>query len=227
MRDLVRRPTHVAGEPGDPIVQRREPSGVLPKAVYQVFRRRRAGARRGSNADRRWTEHLRTRRAGSGSSTASSTCAKRPSNVTRSPASSRRATLRTRLLEPPRRALWNGMPNARNSVSFQPAPIPRTNRPRLTSIDRRRHPREDPGRDGTRAQATSGPSRTRSVDAARAASVVHVPRPAFGASVAPVAAGGRRARPSRNRSPRPREPSRRSRATRTSRSTSGELDADG
>ena len=110
------------------------------------------------------------RRAGAGSSTASSACQKRPASVTRSPASSPRTIAND---SSKRETRWSyGIPNARYSCSFQPAPRPSTKRPPLTSSIVAAIFAIRPG--GWKlAQATSGPSRTRSVAAASAASSVH------------------------------------------------------
>ena len=72
----------------------------------------------------------------------------------------------------------NGTPNARNSVSFQPAPRPRTNRPpEISSIVSARLARI--AGLWKAVQATSGPIETRLVTAARPAIVAqasHGPR---------------------------------------------------
>jgi hypothetical protein len=66
----------------------------------------------------------------------------------------------------------NGIPNARNSASFQPVPRPRTKRPPEISSIAAAMRAIKPG--GWKAvAATSGPSRTRAVEAASAASTVH------------------------------------------------------
>ena len=82
-------------------------------------------------------------------------------------ASSKRATRRS-----------NGMPNARNSASFQPAPSASTKRPSLTSVIVAAILASTAG-GWNPAHATSGPSSTRSVTAASAASssqALHGPR---------------------------------------------------
>ena len=118
----------------------------------------------------------RGRRAGGGRSTASSTRWKRPSNVTRSPASRRRTISNA---SANRETWWsNGRPNASNSATFQPAPTAATTRPPDSSSTAANKRASIPG--GWNAvQATSGPSSTRSVIAASHASVVkqsHGPR---------------------------------------------------
>ena len=78
-----------------------------------------------------------------------------------------------------RDARWSyGIPNASNSVRFHPAPMPKTSRPALTSSTVAASFASTAGSWKFR-HATSGPSRTRSVTAARAASNVqasHGPR---------------------------------------------------
>ena len=72
----------------------------------------------------------------------------------------------------------NGKPNARNSVSFQPAPRPRIRRPPLTSSTVAASLASIAGAWNAVA-ATSGPSRIREVLAAMAESIVqtsHGPR---------------------------------------------------
>ena len=68
-----------------------------------------------------------TRRAGVGSSTASSAWWYLPSSVTRSPASRPRMIVNASSKRLTR--LSYGMPNASNSRRFQPEPIPRMKRP--------------------------------------------------------------------------------------------------
>ena len=71
-----------------------------------------------------------------------------------------------------RDARWsNGSPNARYSGSFQPEPTPSTKRPPLTSSIAAAMRAIRPGGWNAR-HATSGPSTTRSVTAASAASIV-------------------------------------------------------
>ena len=74
------------------------------------------------------------RRAGGGSSTASSTRWNRPSKVTRSPASRRRT-----ISKASKRATFrsNGIPKARKSVCVQPEPSATTSLPPEELIDRR------------------------------------------------------------------------------------------
>ena len=72
-----------------------------------------------------------------------------------------------------RETRWSyGSPKALYSVSFQPAPSPSTNRPPLTSATVAAIFAISPG-GWNDAHATSGPSSTRSVTAASAASIVH------------------------------------------------------
>ena len=100
----------------------------------------------------------------------------------------------------------NGMPNARNSVSFQPAPRPRMRRPPLISSIVSARLASIAGL-WNAVQATSGPSSIRLVAAARAASIAqasHGPRGGRRSD----RAGGRRPRPSRSRGPRWRGPCR-------------------
>src|SRR6266542_97587 len=116
------------------------------------------------------------RRWALGRSTASSVRKNRPRNVTRSPSRSRRTISNDSSNLAARRS--NGNPKARNSVSFHPAPRPRTSRPPLTSCTAAAARASMPG-GRYPVQATSGPSRTREVAAARAASSVqasHGPR---------------------------------------------------
>ena len=90
--------------------------------------------------------------------------------MTRSPASRRRTISNASSNRETSRS--NGSPNARNSTSFQPAPSPSTNRPADASSIVAAIRASRPG--GWNAvEATSGPSVTRSVEAASAASVVH------------------------------------------------------
>ena len=147
------------------------PSGVLPYQIEPRVPRVDMGERdRQDPLARRCRPSAAARRAGVGKSTASCTWWYTPSNVTRSPARSRRTISKA---SSNRDARWsNGTPNASNSVRFHPAPMPKTSRPPLTSstvaaIFARIAGGWNP------AQATSGPSRTRCVTAASPASSVH------------------------------------------------------
>ena len=137
--------------------------------------RRAAGSPRAAAAPCR-RPSAAARRAGGGSSTASSSSLNAPWKVTRSPASSRCTTSNASSKREVRRS--NGMPNARNSASFQPAPSATRSLPPLTSSTAAAVRARMPG--GRNAvHATSGPSSTRSVTPASAASVVqqsHGPR---------------------------------------------------
>ena len=152
------------------------PSARLPNSSNHVFHQSTCGRLAASSRGPVPPTISGGRRAGGGSSTASSSSLNAPWKVTRSPASSRRTTSNASSKREVRRS--NGMPNARNSASFQPAPSATRNLPPLTSSTAAAVRARMPG--GRNAvHATSGPSSTRSVTPASAASVVqqsHGPR---------------------------------------------------
>ena len=98
------------------------------------------------------------------------------------------------------------MPKASNSRRFQPEPSPSTKRPPADLVDRRRHLGDQPPAGESPAQATSGPSLTRSVAAASALSSVHASHGArSGSSIQQVVADPDRVEPDLLGRPRHRE----------------------
>src|SRR2546425_7372922 len=145
------------------------PSGELPYQLYHAFHASTCGRAIPNIRAPLEPSNSGMRRDGRGRSTASSTVWKRPWNVTRSPASKRRTI--SKASSKREASLSEGTPNARNSGSFQPAPRPSTSRPPLTSSTDTAIRARIPGAWNAVA-ATSGPSRTRDVIAASAASCV-------------------------------------------------------
>ena len=138
---------------------------------------------------------------GVGSRTASSTWWYRPSNVTCSPASSRRTIVNA---SSNRETRWSkGSPKARNSTSFQPQPRPSTSLPPESSCVAAAIRASTPG--GWKAvHATSGPRSMRSVIPASQASVVHASHgPRSGVAVQQMVADPERVEPAPPPQPAP------------------------
>ena len=159
-------------------------------------------------------------RAGGGSSTASSTRVKRPSNVTRSPASSRR-TIVERLLEPRRRGGRTAARTRGTPPRSSPAPSAATSRPPLSSSTAAACRASIAGRMERGAGDERAELDALVTPASHGERRPAVPRAALGTAVAAVeqmVADPERveARPPRRRAPSPRSSSRR-----TTRSTSG------
>jgi len=149
---------------------RANPSGVFANRSYHVFHTSTWGSVAARTRGPVEPTISVGRPTGFGSRIASLVECHLPVNETRSPSSKRRTISKD---SSNRDARWSyGMPKASNSVRFHPAPIPRINRPPLTSSTVAAILASTAGGWKLR-QATRGPNRTRWVTVASAASIVH------------------------------------------------------